>query len=115
MADDKQAPKATYVLRNTSMFIDGVEYRDGDEVELDRKRGDDLAEQGLVIPKADVAKVDGAAEKAADEDAKVQAEAAEAAAEAERVKIRAAERSREDQIHASPIRRSPGRPRNDSK
>lgn len=115
MADDKQAPKAVYVLRNTSMFIDGVEYFDGDEVELDRKRGDELAEQGLVIAKSDVAKVDGDADKAATADAKAQQEAADAAAEAERVKTRSAERVREDQIHAAPIRRSPGRPRNDSK
>jgi len=115
MADDKQAPKGVYVLRNTSMFIDGVEYFDGDEVELDRKRGDQLAEQGLVIAKGDVAKVDGDADKAAEADAKVQKEAAEAAAEAERVKTRAAERAREEQIHAAPIRRSPGRPRNDQR
>lgn len=115
MADDKQAPQAVYVLRDTSMFIDGVEYSDGDEVELDRKRGDELAEQGLVIAKSDVAKVDGAADKAAVDDAKAQQEAAEAAAKAERTKVRSAEQSREEQIHAAPIRRSPGRPRNDSK
>jgi len=119
MADDKQAPKGVYVLRNTTMFIDGVEYGEGtaggDEVELDRKRGDALAEQGLVIAKGDVAKVDGDADKAAEADAKAQQEAADAAAAAERVKLRSAERAREDQIHAAPIRRSPGRPRNDDK
>ena len=118
MADDKadtKAPTSVYVLRNTTMFIDGDEYRDGDEVTLDRKRGDQLAEQGLVIAKADVAKVDGDADKAAEADAKAQREAVEAAAEAERVKTRSAERSREDQIHAAPVRRSPGRPRNDQR
>lgn len=115
MADDKQAPTAVYVLRDTAMFIDGVEYSDGDEVELEKARGDELAEQGLVIAKGDVAKVDGDADKAAVADAKVQQEAADVAKAAERTKVRSAGRSREEQIHAAPIRRSPGRPRNDSK
>lgn len=52
MADTRKP----YVLKNTTMFVDGVEYGDGDVVELDPARGDELAELGVVEAQADPAR-----------------------------------------------------------
>lgn len=104
MADEKTK---SYVLRNTTMFIAGVEYHHGDEVELDAKHGDNLAEQGLVVAKADAGKVDKAAEQADTDDAKAQGEAVEAAEAIEESKVRSAHEARVAQ--AQPAQR-PGRP-----
>lgn len=89
MADEKKPTKA-YVLHNSSMYIDGEDRNHGDTVHLEEKRGDALAEQGVVLSQADWARRDDDS----DGDDKAQADARDAVAVIEESKVRAAEEAR---------------------
>lgn len=86
-----------YVLLADVMFKDSVEYRKGDVVALDAKRGDELTADGSVVAKADHDRLNDEDRSAADEHAKALREAEEAAADAEQRKVDAAHTARLEQ------------------
>lgn len=105
MADTK-----TYVMNQASTFHEGVEYHHGDEIELDPKRGKELAELGHVVPKSEWSKHQADLDKADAADEKAQADALKGAEEIEASKVAHAEATSSAGNEPAPVRRGPGRP-----
>lgn len=105
--DDKGETKP-YVLNGTSMFHEGADYGHGDEVHLDPKRGDELAELGVVVPKDKWDSHQKSEGKVDEDEAKAQRDAEAGAAEIEASKVRSAEEARAANNEPAPVRR--GRP-----
>lgn len=95
-------------LNRTSMFHEGVEYGHGDEVHLDAKRGEQLAELGVVVPASDWDSHQKDEGKVDEDRVKAEREAVEAAAEIEAIKVRSAAEQRAAYNEPPAVRR--GRP-----
>lgn len=108
MSEQQDTKRNEYVLRGTTMFMDGVDYSDGDVISLDPKRGDQLAEHGLVVAKGDAGKVDKDQQARDDADLKARQEAEQVAADIEQGKVDSALQGRREQAQPS-NRRGPGR------